>query len=95
MTEQVQVAQEQVVRAEVRGAVAVVTLDRPQARNAVDLVLATQLGRALRAADDDPEVSAIVLTGAGPLHLIRGCSDLRRVRSAGIRTSCPHHAHNS
>lgn len=53
------------MRSERRGPVAVVTIDRPQARNAVDRDTAERLADQLRAADADPMVRAIVLTGAG------------------------------
>lgn len=45
--------------------VAVVTIDRPDVRNAVDRPTAAALDRAMAAADTDPEVHAVVLTGAG------------------------------
>jgi enoyl-CoA hydratase/carnithine racemase len=47
------------------GAVATITLNRPARKNAVDLGSWARLRDALRAADDDPEVRAVVLTGAG------------------------------
>jgi methylglutaconyl-CoA hydratase len=43
-----------------------ITLDSPQNRNALSVALVTELGGHLRAALDDPEVRAIVLTGNGP-----------------------------
>lgn len=48
-----------------RGPVAVVTLNRPAARNAVDSGLAALLGSTLEDIDRDPEVRVGVLTGAG------------------------------
>lgn len=45
--------------------VCVVTIDRPHVRNAVDRPTARALDEAMAAADTDPEVHAIVLTGAG------------------------------
>lgn len=45
--------------------VLLVTLNRPRARNAVDGPLTLALGTALEEADRDPEVRAVVLTGAG------------------------------
>ncbi|MFA9445293.1 crotonase/enoyl-CoA hydratase family protein [Egicoccus sp. AB-alg6-2] len=47
------------------GAVRVVTIDRPQVRNAVDRPTADALLAAVEAADADAEVRVIVLTGAG------------------------------
>jgi 2-(1,2-epoxy-1,2-dihydrophenyl)acetyl-CoA isomerase len=48
-----------------RGAAAVLTLNRPEAMNAVDPQLASDLLAALRAAAQDAEVRAVLLTGAG------------------------------
>jgi enoyl-CoA hydratase len=47
------------------GAVRVVTIDRPQARNAVDGPTAAELAGAFRDFDADEALSAAVLTGAG------------------------------
>jgi enoyl-CoA hydratase len=47
------------------GNVLVATLNRPEARNALDPALIDELSAVLRSADADPEVRAIVLTGAG------------------------------
>ena len=49
-----------------RGAVRVLTLNRPEKRNALDTALTRALLEALRATDEDAGVRAIVLTGAGP-----------------------------
>ena len=53
------------VRYETDGAVAVVTLDRPDKLNAMTLAMYDALGAAYRRARDDDAVRAIVLTGAG------------------------------
>lgn len=64
---------------ELRGAVSVITFNRPKARNAITSTMALAYAEALRAADDDPRVRAIVVTGAGPgfcagadLEVLRG-----------------------
>ncbi|MFA9431682.1 enoyl-CoA hydratase [Egicoccus sp. AB-alg2] len=49
-----------------RDGVAVLTLDAPDRRNALDLATMQDLVAQLRAADEDDEVRAIVLTGADP-----------------------------
>ena len=49
-----------------RGAVRILTLNRPEKRNALSSELTQGLLDALRAADQDESVAAIVLTGAGP-----------------------------
>ena len=51
---------------DVRDGAALVTLDRPQARNALSPDLADGLSAALRRLDADDAVRAIVLTGADP-----------------------------
>ncbi len=48
------------------GAVARITLNRPEKRNALNDALITALKGALRTANDDPAVRVIVITGAGP-----------------------------
>lgn len=53
------------VLVERRDGIAIVTLNRPQALNAVDVAMRDGLIAALAAADADPGVAAIVLTGAG------------------------------
>jgi enoyl-CoA hydratase len=52
------------IRAETRGKVGLITLDRPSALNALCDQLMTEVGQALRAFDADPAVGAIVLTGS-------------------------------
>lgn len=52
------------VHSETSGHVAVLTLDRPDALNALSKQLMAQLTSALTAADSDPHVRAIVLTGS-------------------------------
>lgn len=48
------------------GGVRVITLSRPEARNALDGALISALYEALVAADAEPEVGAVVLTGTDP-----------------------------
>jgi 2-(1,2-epoxy-1,2-dihydrophenyl)acetyl-CoA isomerase len=47
------------------GAIATVTLNRPEARNALDLVMRRELLATLDEIEADPEVRVVVLTGAG------------------------------
>ena len=49
-----------------QGAVRVLTLNRPEKRNALDTALSRALLEALRAADGEDGVRCVVLTGAGP-----------------------------
>ena len=59
-----------------RGHVLVLTLNRPEARNAVNGALSTALGEALERAEHDPEVRVVVLTGAGDKSFCAG-ADLK------------------
>ena len=51
--------------AESRGAVTLLTLNRPERLNSLDAELLVRLRSALEAARDDPGVRAVVITGAG------------------------------
>jgi enoyl-CoA hydratase len=53
------------VRFDVDGPVAVVTIHRPERRNAVDRVIAEALSEAFKRFDSDDDLSVAVLTGAG------------------------------
>jgi enoyl-CoA hydratase/carnithine racemase len=53
------------VKVEVAGRVATVTLDRPEALNAISTELAADLAEAVEPLATDPGVRAVVLTGAG------------------------------
>jgi enoyl-CoA hydratase len=65
-----------------RGAAGLVTLNRPQALNAVTLVMVRELRRALDAWRDDPAVTRIVIMGAGERAFSAG-GDLRQVYELG------------
>ncbi|MDN5913749.1 MAG: crotonase/enoyl-CoA hydratase family protein [Pseudonocardia sp.] len=56
---------EPAARYERRGHIGVLTLNRPDAMNAVNAELSTAAGEALRRAGADDEVRAVVITGAG------------------------------
>jgi enoyl-CoA hydratase len=49
---------------ETRNRVGVITLNRPNALNALNAALIDELGRAVSAFDEDPEIGAILLTGS-------------------------------
>jgi enoyl-CoA hydratase/carnithine racemase len=61
---------------DVAGGVGTVTLNRPEARNALDAPLVAELGEALRALDADPAARAVVLRGAGERAFCAG-ADLK------------------
>ncbi len=58
---------DQTLLVEDRGAVRLVTLNRPKKRNAITVRMASELGRALRQAMGDEAVRVVVLTGAGDI----------------------------
>ncbi|MEV6827049.1 enoyl-CoA hydratase-related protein [Amycolatopsis sp. NPDC051102] len=53
------------VRYEADGAVATCTFDKPDRSNAMDVPMQARYGAVLRQADADPEIRAVVVTGAG------------------------------
>src|SRR5215470_12804940 len=55
---------ERIVQSTANGPIAVLTLDRPKALNALNGLLMEQLAAALEAADADPQVRAVVITGS-------------------------------
>lgn len=59
-------AQAPVVRYAVQAGVATITLDRPEARNALNATMVLEADAAFTAAEEDSEVAAIVLTGSDP-----------------------------
>jgi crotonobetainyl-CoA hydratase len=60
------------VLVEIRDHVLVLTINRPDARNAVDGDVWLLIGEAMEKAQDDPEVRCIVLTGAGDVAFSAG-----------------------
>ena len=65
-----------------RGAAAVITIDRPERRNAVDPNTADQLLEAYRRFESDDEARVMVLTGAGEEAFCAG-ADLKAVAEKG------------
>jgi enoyl-CoA hydratase len=72
------------MQVERRGPLAVVTLDRPQALNALTLAMVAELDRGLRAWADDPTVGAVVIRSAGGRAFCAG-GDIRALYDAGRR----------
>ncbi|KAA0110109.1 crotonase/enoyl-CoA hydratase family protein [Mycolicibacterium sp. P1-5] len=61
-----------------RGNVALITINRPDARNAVNGAVSTAVGDALRQAQDDADVWAVVITGSGDKSFCAG-ADLKAI----------------
>ncbi|WP_141576519.1 enoyl-CoA hydratase/isomerase family protein [Actinomadura sp. WMMA1423] len=64
-----------------QGPARVVTLNRPEARNAIDIPMRERLLEEVRRAADDPGIRAVVLTGAGGTFSAGG--DVRSMEGAG------------
>src|ERR1700754_4704201 len=69
------------VRVDVDGPVATITLDRPEKLNAMDKATYAALDAAFARIDDDPEILAAVLTGAGDRAFSAG-ADLEGMHGA-------------
>ena len=67
-----------VVLVERRGHVTVLTLNRPEVHNACNLAMWLAAGEALEEANDDPEVRAVIVTGAGDRTFSAG-ADLKAI----------------
>lgn len=61
-----------------RGHIMVITLNRPEARNAVNAPMCVLVGDALEEADNDPDIRVVVLTGAGDKAFCAG-ADLKAI----------------
>src|SRR5262249_57634057 len=53
------------VEYEVEGTLAIVSINQPESRNAVDRATADELAQAFRRFDSDPALSVAILTGIG------------------------------
>ncbi|OHV04475.1 crotonase/enoyl-CoA hydratase family protein [Mycobacterium talmoniae] len=73
-----------------RGNVLIITINRPEARNAVNAAVSTAVGDALAQAQNDPEVRAVVITGAGDKSFCAG-ADLKAI-SRGENLFHPDHS---
>lgn len=72
------------VRLQVADGVATITLDRPDAMNAVTTALAVALEQAVRAAGEDPDVRVVLVRGAGGNFCAGGdFEEVQRLRAEG------------
>jgi enoyl-CoA hydratase/carnithine racemase len=71
------------------GAVAVISLNRPAVLNAITATMSAAYGDALRAADADPQVRAVVVTGEGRGFCAGADVNMLAAGSAAIRGFLP------
>lgn len=71
------------VRVEIADGIAVLTIDRPHRRNAIDLATAHRIGAALDAVDSDPTVRVAILTGG--TQIFSAGMDLKAYAQTGER----------
>jgi enoyl-CoA hydratase len=71
-----------------RGAAAVLTIDRPERRNAVDGETANLLAEGFDRFEADDEARVLILTGAGVIAFCAG-ADLKAIESFGPRLAMP------
>ncbi|GAC1408421.1 MAG: crotonase/enoyl-CoA hydratase family protein [Novosphingobium sp.] len=69
---------EPAVLTEQRGPILIVTINRPDARNAVNAAVHVGLGTALERAEHDPDIRVVILTGAGSQAFCAG-ADLKAI----------------
>ena len=62
----------EILLSEMRGGLMVLTMNRPESRNALNPALCMALAERLAAAAEDPAVRAVVLTGAGGTFCVGG-----------------------
>jgi enoyl-CoA hydratase/carnithine racemase len=73
-----------VSRRKVADHVALVTIERPEYRNAVNSLVTQELSRIVRDVDDDPDVRVAILTGSGNQAFCAG-ADLKEVAAGNLR----------
>lgn len=73
-----------------RGAIRILSLNRPERRNALSTALMQSLEAALASAEADPAIGAVVLTGEPPAFCAG--SDLKELGGLSIPDMCAHEA---
>jgi 2-(1,2-epoxy-1,2-dihydrophenyl)acetyl-CoA isomerase len=73
------------VETAVEDGVAVITINRPERKNAITLAMRTDIERAFQAAQDDHDIRAVVLTGAG--SDFSAGADVSEMGGGGVRAS--------
>ena len=74
---------EDAIIVEINAGIAIVTMNRPQAMNALSRTLRQQLAAAMRSLEDDADVRVVILTGAGDRAFTAGL-DLKELGETGL-----------
>lgn len=69
----------------IQDGVAVITINRPERKNAITMAMRSEIEGAFRSAQDDPEVRAVVFTGAG--SDFSAGADVMEMGGGGVRNS--------
>ena len=77
-------AEDDVLLVERDGRIAILTLNRPRVMNALSVALRNALSDAITALDADPDIGAIVLTGAGTRAFTAGLDLQELARDGGL-----------
>lgn len=64
---------------EVEGGIATITFNRPEVLNALKMGTLTEVGEAIRTIENDEEVRALILTGAGDRAFVAG-ADIKELQ---------------
>jgi enoyl-CoA hydratase len=62
------------IRLEIEGGLATLTIDRPQARNALNTATLHEIDSAFRALASNPQMRVLIVTGAGEKAFVAGDS---------------------
>ncbi|HKX90752.1 MAG TPA: crotonase/enoyl-CoA hydratase family protein [Sphingopyxis sp.] len=77
------------VLSERRGHILIVTINRPEARNAVNAAVHVGIGTALEEAENDPEIRVVIITGAGEKSFCAGADLVALSRGEHLAPSDP------
>src|SRR5690606_21959360 len=77
------------VLVERREHVMIITLNRPEARNAINKAVHIGVGTALEEAEHDPDIRAVILTGAGDRAFCAGADLVAVSRGENLRPDDP------
>jgi len=72
-----------------QGHILIVTINRPEARNAVNAAVHVGIGTALEEAESDPEIRVVVITGAGEKSFCAGADLVALSRGEHLAPSDP------